>query len=65
MDEGGCRQRQGGRHGADNHDGTDNIPAVVESAYNGMENGERTCAPRLIASYIDQALTDWLQGTGC
>ncbi len=68
MDEWDGRQRQGGRYGADNHDGTNNSHAMVGSAYDGMENGERDCAPspgRFIASYTDKALTGWSQGTGC
>ena len=58
-DEGDCQQRQGGRYGTDNRDGTDNSHAMVGSEYDGMENGERTCAPRtgrFIASYTDQAV---------
>ena len=67
MDEGDGRQRQGGRHGDDTRDGTDNSHAMVGSAYGGMENGERTCAPRparFIASYTDTAVIGWLHGTG-
>ena len=60
MDDGDCRQREGGQHGTDNRDGTGNSDAMLGSAYDGMENGERTCAPRpgrFIASLTDTALT--------
>ena len=36
-------------------------------AYDGMENGERTCARRpgrFVASPADTALTEWSHGTG-
>ena len=59
MDEGDCRKRQGGQHGADDLGGTGNGGAMLGPTCHAMENGEGTYARRpgrIVASLAETPL---------